>query len=436
MKEQLDKWIDRYCEVFPFSGILRITKEEKLVYKRCIGLANREHGIPITPETRFRLYSMTKPFCAIALLLLCDRGLVDLDAHPGKYVPLASKLHPKVTLRTLLNHSSGLPDFSLSPEFSLLQYQVPVNYQNLFDCVSNIPMNFEPGTGSNYCNFNFFLASLVIEAVSGEQFESFIQREVFDALGMENTTIDEVSKLVEKRASGYEINGREIVAAPYLNINWMKGAGAAIGTAQDVYQLNRAIKNQKLLKKETWKQVFTPTTAGYGLGCTVSNWHGKERYTHNGGYYGFRTLHIQLPEDDFDIILLSNMGFGNARMAFSEAIYQIFYENYQSAGKQLAMDPGFAISSELAYEVMNPQRPAEISLEDGQEYVGVYNSKTSFAQVKSENGEWEIVLDNYKHLPVYPCGKDTFFHKVIDESYRFSRDEKGNLELMGMKKTH
>ena len=194
-------------------------------------------------------------------MLLCDRGLVDLDAHPGKYVPLASKLHPKVTLRTLLNHSSGLPDFSLSPEFSLLQYQVPVNYQNLFDCVSNIPMNFEPGTGSNYCNFNFFLASLVIEAVSGEQFESFIQREVFDALGMENTTIDEVSKLVEKRASGYEINGREIVAAPYLNINWMKGAGAAIGTAQDIYQLNRAIKNQKLLKKETWQQVFTPTTA-------------------------------------------------------------------------------------------------------------------------------------------------------------------------------
>jgi hypothetical protein len=99
------------------------------------------------------------------------------------------------------------------------------------------------------------------------------------------------------------------------------------------------------------------------------------------------------------------------------------------------MDPGFAISSELAYEVMKPQRPAEISLEDGQEYVGVYNSKTSFSQVKFEDGEWEIVLDNYKHLPVYPCGKDTFFNKVIDESYRFSRDEQCNLELMGMKKT-
>jgi hypothetical protein len=251
---------------------------------------------------------------------------------------------------------------------------------------------------------------------------------------MNHTTLDETSRLIEKRASGYDINGQEIVAAPYLNINWMKGAGAAIGTIDDVYQLNRAIKNQKLLRKETWQQVFEPTTAGYGLGCTVSRWHGKKRYTHNGGYYSFRTLHIQLPEDDFDSILLSNMGFGNARMAFSEAIYQIFYQNYNKAGTQLAMDPGFAIGGELAYGIMNPQRPSEFNIDNGQEYIGIYESKISYAQVTYHSGEWEIVLNGYRHLPIYPYGKDAFFHKRINESYKFTLNESGELELMGMKK--
>lgn len=427
-------WIDQYCKVFPFSGILRITKNENLIYERCIGLANREHRVPVVHDTRFRLYSMTKPFCAIALLLLYDRGLIDLDAHPGCYVTMAAGLHPKVTLRTLLNHSSGMPDFSLSPEFTLLQYQLPVNNQNLLDCVKNIPMRFEPGEGSNYCNFNFFLASLIVEAVAGEPFEHFIQREVFDALGMEHTTMDDVYKLIENRAAGYDINGLEITAAPYVNINWLKGAGAAIGTAEDIYQLNRAIKNHMLLKKETWDQVLTPSSAGYGLGCSVTTWHGKRRYTHNGGYSGFRTLHIQLPEDDFDMILLSNMGFGNARLAFSEAVYQTLLNGNGNAGRQLAMDPGFAFGGDLAYEVMNPKRPNEISIGNIQKYIGIFKSKSNGAQVICKDGEWEIILDHYKHLPVYPCGNDTFFHKVIDESYTFTYSVDGKPELMGMKK--
>jgi hypothetical protein len=224
----------------------------------------------------------------------------------------------------------------------------------------------------------------------------------------------------------------DIVSAPYLNINWMKGAGAAIGTVEDVYQLNRAIKNKKLLKEETWKQVFTPTTAGYGLGCTVSNWYGKKRYTHNGGYHGFRTLHIQLPEDDFDIIILSNMGFGNARVAFSEAIYRIYYQNDENIGRQLDMNPSIAIGGELVYDVMNPQRPAEIEINDAQEYTGYYSNNTRCAKVTFEKGEWNIELDNYKHLPVYPIGKDIFYHKLIDESYTFTRDSEGNLMFMGM----
>ena len=110
-----------------------------------------------------------------------------------------------------------------------------------------------------------------------------------------------------------------------------------------MYCLNKAIKHQLLLKPETWEEILTPSPLNSkGLGCSVTTWHDKKRITHNGGYTGFRTLHIQLPEDDFDLILLSNAGFGDARGAFSEAIYEAWYGQTDGASTVLEMDKGYA----------------------------------------------------------------------------------------------
>jgi hypothetical protein len=122
----------------------------------------------------------------------------------------------------------------------------------------------------------------------------------------------------------------------------MLGAGDILGTVDDVYCLNTAYKNKLLLSDKTWEEIVLPCELNsMGLGNTIFTWHGKRRINHNGGHLGFRTLHVQLPEDDFDIILLSNSGYGDARNVIAEMVYTAFYGDDGSLGERVEMDKGY-----------------------------------------------------------------------------------------------
>jgi len=120
------------------------------------------------------------------------------------------------------------------------------------------------------------------------------------------------------------------------------GAADVVSTVEDVYCLNKAIKHKLLLSAESWDEILTPNPLNsMGLGCRVNEWYGKKRIVHNGGWNGFRTMHVQLPEDDFDIIVLSNSGWGNARRDIIEAVYSAYYGNSTLKSDVLEMDVGY-----------------------------------------------------------------------------------------------
>ena len=435
--KRYDKWVDAYCKNFPFSGSICITKGDDVIYRRNIGLSNRELNVPIEDNTRFRLYSLTKPFTALGLLRLYEQGKVSLEAHPGEYLSEAVWLHPDITVRMLLDHSHGLPDFSRSGNHAVLSTKYPVSDREMLDSIREIPMDFAPGTACNYTNTGFYLASMIIEAVSGLSFRDYMEKEVFAPLGMKTAVIDSAYRLISNRASGYDIDGDEIIAAPYLCADWMKGAGAAIGTVDDVYKLHVAAREKKFLKPETWDLVFTPNQGDFGLGCSVLQWHDKVRYQHNGGHLGFRTLHIQLPKDDFGIILLSNMGFGNARYAFSEAAYQLYYGAQDVQSSVIEMDKGFAISGVVASSVLEPQRPEYVPC-DLDAYVGTYKNDVNSITVvlATVNGVPGLcaTYKNGRRLNMYSYGPDEFYNGTIDESYAFLKNENGKYFFLGMEK--
>ncbi|MBQ9995226.1 MAG: beta-lactamase family protein [Clostridia bacterium] len=326
MKEFLEQFTEEYNRELPFYGNIRVTSRGTVVYEASVGYADLERGIPLTSDSLFTLYSISKPFCAIGLLLLRDRGLVDLDAHPGVYVPEACWADERVTIRHLLHHISGLPDFDLSwaftgkaPPFAFFDPREQLSL------LRNVPMLFAPGTSAQYANVNFVLCALIIENVSGIPYTEYMKKEVFGPLGMTTAFVDHKGLDLPGNVQGYDWDGTVLrPVAPCRS--WLFGAGDIVGTTADVYCLHDAVQHRKLLKPETWKEVLTPSPLnGMGMGCTLSLWHGRKRITHNGGHIGFRTLHIHLPEDDFDIILLSNCGFGDARNVFSEAIYEAWY---------------------------------------------------------------------------------------------------------------
>lgn len=341
-RNALSEKLAAYCTAEQIFGVLRVTHRDEIVWQQSFGYANVQTEEPFDSASMFNFYSLSKPFCAIGLLLLKDRGLVDLDAHPSVYVPEAAAFDSRVTVRHMLHHISGLPDFELTGGFADAHGGYDHRHvQEKLPALAAYPQLFAPGEAARYANINILLCALIIEAVTGRPYAGYMQDEVFAPLGMKTALVDHAGRQVAHRVSGHELRGGipVPVSAAY---DWMLGAGDIIGTVEDVYCLNRAIKHRLLLAPATWAEALTPSPLNQmGMGCTVTAWHGRHRITHNGGHVGFRTLHIQLTEEDFDIILLSNSGYGDARAAISETVYEAFFGADGIYSDAVAMDTGY-----------------------------------------------------------------------------------------------
>ena len=319
---QLKAMLSAYCEKNRLSGVVRVTQKDQTLLDASFGYADRERQLPFTDASIFTLYSMSKPFCAMGILQLVDQGLVALDAHPGNYLPEAAGFDPRVTIRQLLQHTSGVPDFAPDTGYLTGCGDLRSDLQKL----AAFPSHFEPGAGDRYSNIGYYISALIMENITGLSYPEYMEKQVFAPLGI-HAQVDHPGLEIPNRVQGYRLDGNEQVVPCEKSHDWMLGGGDLIGAVEDVYALNRAIKHRLLLKPETWEAALTPSPINQkGFGCTVTTWHGKHRITHNGGHRGFRTLHIQLPEDDFDIIFLSNCGYCNpARKDISEMVYSTFY---------------------------------------------------------------------------------------------------------------
>lgn len=340
--DKLDAFLDNYYKVNQNSGILRVTVKDRVIYERFMGYADIENKTEFSVKSMFTLYSLSKPFCAIGLLKLKDKHLIHLDAHPGDYLEEAKGFHPALTIRHLLNHTSGVPDFDQNTDFRQKYHgETSKQLREQLLLLSRQDMMFEPGTKGQYANINFLICALIIENVSGMSYSEYMKTEVFEPLGMYDTDIDNKNLVFQNRVHGYTKSEEKIVPVERVT-EWIMGSADVVSTVGDVYCLNKAIKEKLLLKNETWDEVLTPSPINsMGFGCTVTNWHNKKRITHNGGWDGFRTLHIQLPEDDFDIIYLSNSAWGDARNDIAEAVYKAYYGADGSVHAQVQMDVGY-----------------------------------------------------------------------------------------------
>lgn len=341
--DELDRKIDAYCGENRISGMLRVTVKDQILWQRNVGFADLESRTPFCRDSAFNLYSLSKPFLAIGLMALKDARRIDIDSHPARYVPEAANLCRDVTIRQMLHHTSGLPDFVQSARFHEIPGKTgyPADLRGQLGELAAYPQFFAPGTGCKYANINMILCALAIENITGMDYAEYMRETVFQPLGMGSAQVDRPGLEVPHRVTGHELSDETVTPVDRC-LHWMHGAGDIIGTVDDVYCLNRAIKHRLLLTENSWNEILTPSpVCSFGMGCRVNDWHGKKRIIHNGGFTGFRTLHIQLPEDDFDLIFLSNSGWGSAREDLSEIIYEAFYGQDSGEQTHIELDKGY-----------------------------------------------------------------------------------------------
>ncbi|HEX4900494.1 MAG TPA: serine hydrolase [Pyrinomonadaceae bacterium] len=313
-----------------FNGSVLVADHGKVIYKKGLGLANMEWEIPNTPETRFRLGSITKQFTATAILQLVEQGKIKLDGKISDYLPDYRKdVGEKVTIHQLLNHTSGIPSYTGLPGFFQDVSRNPFKVDDFIKKYASKDLEFEPGSKFSYNNSGYFLLGAIIEKVTGKPYEQVLKENIFDPLGMKNTGYDHFDTLIQKRATGYQKTANGYSNAPYLDMSIPYAAGSLYSTVEDLYLWDQALYTDRLLKEETKQLMFKPNLSNYAYGWTIRKTRFDEKIpviTHNGGINGFSTTIIRFPGEKNLIVMLDNTAQGNSIDRLSEELTKILYE--------------------------------------------------------------------------------------------------------------
>ena len=313
--KQLDEMLGLYNKFGQFNGSVLVARDGRVLYEKGFGYANFEWKVPNTPQTRFRIASVTKTFTAALVLQEVERGHIDLDAPITKYVPgYRADTGNRVTIRQMLAHSSGLPNYTSSPKWMAASR----SEMSQDDFVHNFcfgDLTFEPGTSWNYSNCAYFLLGMAVEKVTGKTYEALLSERILVPLGMTNTGVDHNTALLPMRGYGYRKTlAREYEPSPYLDLGQAFGAGDIYSTVEDLCKWDQALYSDKILSAKTRELMFTKASLRSGLGWFVEKAPeahpaaGRTLQFHEGYVYGWLTLITRIPEERLFVAIINNTG--------------------------------------------------------------------------------------------------------------------------------
>jgi CubicO group peptidase (beta-lactamase class C family) len=294
-----------------FNGSVLVAKHGQIIYESYNGYCNpRTKTDTITASTPFHLASVSKTFTAMSILHLHEQGKLNIDDTVSKYLPRFPCTG--VTIRTLLNHRSGIPKYDHYMENMGWDKRKLVTNQDVLDFIvahyKEIPIR-RPDRGFSYSNTNYALLALVIEKVSGMSYGEFLKKTFFEPLGMKDSYVFTLADTA-KYLQSYHYNGRPY-RFDYLDLVY--GDKNVYSTVRDLLKWDQALRSDSLFSKQTLEAAYTPYsfekpgTHNYGLGWRMYLLkNGKKLIYHNGWWHGNRTAFYRLLDEDVTIIALCN----------------------------------------------------------------------------------------------------------------------------------
>jgi CubicO group peptidase (beta-lactamase class C family) len=317
--EQLSGKVDElvtaelYAQHIP-GVALAVIRDGRIAKAAGYGLANVELGVSTKPESIFQTGSVGKQFTATAVMMLVEAGKIGLDDKISKYFPDSPATWKDVTVRHLLTHTSGIPDYTSEKTGGAINMRTDYTEEELVKKIAGLPLDFPPGEKWSYSNSGYLLLGVLIHNVTGEFYGAFLQQRVFQPLQMTSTRIISEADIVPNRSAGYrlvkgELKNQEWVS-PSLNTT---ADGALYTNVLDLAKWDAALYTEKLLKKSSFDQMWTPVklntgkTYGYGFGWSISEVNGHRLLDHGGAWQGF-TMHISRYVDDrLTVVVMTNL---------------------------------------------------------------------------------------------------------------------------------
>jgi len=316
--DRVDDWIRREMKARRLPGVsVAVVHKGKMAKMAGYGVADLEHRVPATADTVYELASVTKPFTAMAAMLLVQDGRVGLDDPIRNHLDGLPEAWTGVTIRHLLSHTPGIKSYTSLPEF-LLTPRRDYAPQELVKLAAAAPVEFEPGERWAYCNTGYVLLGLLIEEASGRPWGAFLKERILDPLGMRATRANDRRAILPGRARGYALSEGRLANAEYLSTTQPYAAGALVSTVRDLARWDDALSRGRLLPRAVLREMWTPVRlrggmeAGYGLGWSVERVKGRRRVGHGGGILGFSTQIDRWIDDALTVIVLTNLEGGGA----------------------------------------------------------------------------------------------------------------------------
>lgn len=302
LKSKLENYMNAQAAINGFGGTVLITKNDAVLLKKAYGLADYEWNIKNTIDTKFQLASVTKQFTATAILQLAEKGKLSLTDPLSKFFPDYPKAD-SVTIHMLLSHSSGL-----ALGFKELATST-MNSDSAYAEIKKMPYEFSPGTKSAYSNIGYYLLARIITKVSGEKYEDFLRKNIFEKLGMKNTGVSNNDSIILKKAKSYCKTENGYVHGPYINWGINIGHDGVYSTVEDLALWNKALYGTTILSAEMKKLMFTPhNDQNWGYGFIINPFYnqGHQLIAHDGGFFGTMSSLNRYTDDNIFITVLSN----------------------------------------------------------------------------------------------------------------------------------
>ncbi len=400
-----------------------VSKGGKIISEGAYGMADAENGIPLTSESKFRIGSITKQFTAAAILLLQEEGKLSIEDPLNKYIEDFPR-GDEVTLRMMLNHTSGIHSYTSESDF-ISGVTKPIKTKDMVAKIKGYEYDFEPGTAWAYSNSGFYLLGYLVEKISGKELGAYWEDNLFGPLGMKNTGAYVNGTSYENEALGHGMNDGKTELAMDWDMTHAGGAGVIYSTVGDMYRWNEALFGGKVLSEASFMDATTPGTlvngeeagamgGGYGLGLMTSELRGLKTVQHGGGLHGFATLLMRVVEEELTLVVFTN----------SRPSTLTFQGSSFNRAAMLAMD-------------LPPVEDLDISDtesdESWNEYVGRYDYGRAINTITFEDGHLYTQLTGQSRFELFKASGDRFYLKVVAAECEFERDDSG--EVVGLKHT-
>jgi len=317
--KKLDGTISQYLEdnVTP-GAIVAVIANGQLIHVRPYGLANVELSVPVTEDTVFEIGSISKQFVAAAAMMLVGENKLDLDKPIHHYLPELPGEWLDVTMRQLLTHTSGIPDYEEIASYDIYRYRLTA--PEVIKIAQSRPMDFPPGTGWYYSNTGYYLASMILERIEEKPLGEILRLRIFEPLGMKRTRFADPEAIISSRAAGYWVNKRgALINRPPTETSSTLGAGGLLSSVGDFALWDSALNGDQLLsetaKSEIWKPVELPNDESevgwggfedYGFGWLLGDYLEQRVQGHSGQVAGFVAEYWRFPDRGLSVVVFAN----------------------------------------------------------------------------------------------------------------------------------